>query len=481
MELGPSIEQKNDFPCEINGQCQAPIGTTTIGLIYVNPEGPMNEPNPIQSALEIREVFQRMTMNDSETVVLIGGGHTFGKMHGACPYGPGKPPKDAPDNPWPGLCGSSSSSSSSSGSGKDTYTSGFEGQWTSHPTTWSTEYFYNLKHFQWITEKSPGNRTQWRRILSTNINNNKGTTKGNSNPKNNFKLQSHSTSVATTSSSTTTSTKTTTTATTSSTATNTVGKTHKNHDSTISNTQTNTSDVIRMLTSDIALMNDPEHQYQKWVAHYYNNSQLFTSDFAHAWYKLMTRDMGPISRCIGPFVPPAQDFQNPLPPPLITITSRSDGSGSSNSGGTSSIVYDPTSTLWLDIRNNIKNILYINQQLTSIAGDTYNTTHYYYGSMFIQLAYACAITYRRTDYSGGCNGGRIRFAPEKEWDVNIGLIEVLQILEPIQWKYSDTLTWSDLIVFAAQVTIFIHLYTYLYECSFRFFLVVGFIRRYHSQ
>ena len=162
LELGPSLEQDKDYACVTNGECKAPLGTTTIGLIYVNPEGPMNQPDPIQSAMQIREVFQRMTMNDSETVVLIGGGHTFGKMHGACPNGPGASPKNSPENPWPGLCGS--------GVGpNDTYTSGFEGQWTSNPTHWSNEYFYNLLHFQWTPVISSGNRTQWQRVRTTTI------------------------------------------------------------------------------------------------------------------------------------------------------------------------------------------------------------------------------------------------------------------------------------------------------------------------
>merc|ERR1711936_226029 len=114
----------------------------------------MGQPIPEHSANEIRDTFARMSMNDSEAVALIGGGHSFGKTHGACNKGAGLSPKLDPEKPWPGLCGS--------GRGEDTYTSGFEFPWTKTPTAWNTEYFQNLILFPWKVGKGPGDRFQWR-------------------------------------------------------------------------------------------------------------------------------------------------------------------------------------------------------------------------------------------------------------------------------------------------------------------------------
>jgi len=135
------------------GNCPEPYGADTIGLIYVNPEGVMGNPDPAESAIRIREIFGRMGMNDTETVALIGGGHAFGKSHGACTNGSGPGPMEQPNDSWPGLCGT--------GKGPDTYTSGIEGQWTTDPLRWDNEYFTQLIHDNYTLNQGPGGKHQW--------------------------------------------------------------------------------------------------------------------------------------------------------------------------------------------------------------------------------------------------------------------------------------------------------------------------------
>jgi catalase-peroxidase len=150
IALGPSPEQMRNFPCgennDQNGSCTkaSGLGVNTVGLIYLNPEGPMGVPNPTITAPTIRDTFGRMAMNDSETVALIGGGHAFGKTHGACPTGAGPNPTEDPMRPWPGTCTNNTSvegqaTPSAMGVGSNAWTSGFEGSWTTTPTTWNNE------------------------------------------------------------------------------------------------------------------------------------------------------------------------------------------------------------------------------------------------------------------------------------------------------------------------------------------------------
>eukprot|EP00759_Apiculatamorpha_spiralis_P032685 PhF_6_TR34138/c0_g1_i1/m.49854/K03782/katG; catalase-peroxidase len=148
--LGPTKDQQANSPCATNGKCTHPFGTTTIGLIYVNPEGPMADyTRPDLSAQEVNATFGAMGMDAVETVALIGGGHAFGKTHGACPTGPGPSPKEDPANPWPGTCANGS------------FTSGFEGAWSFTPTQWGNGYFTNLLSLEWAAAKGPGGHYQY--------------------------------------------------------------------------------------------------------------------------------------------------------------------------------------------------------------------------------------------------------------------------------------------------------------------------------
>ena len=343
--LGPSLNQELQHPCETNGKCKKPLGSTTVGLIYLNPEGPMGQPIPEHSANEIRDTFARMSMNDSEAVALIGGGHSFGKTHGACNKGAGLSPKLDPENPWPGLCGS--------GRGEDTYTSGFEFPWTKTPTAWNTEYFQNLILFPWKVGKGPGDRFQWR-------------VEG---------VSPHARSA---------------------------NGSHRQN--------------IGMLTTDVALLRDPFYTalVKKWAT----NLDDFNHAFKHAWYKLTTRDMGPISRCLGEDIPPAQEWQYPLPDPPKEKPNYEQ------------VKYEIKSVIDMDKRTK---------------------------GMFIRLAWQCISSFRVTDYRGGCNGGRIRFSPQKEWSVNKNIDDTLILLGYIRdghnMKNTIGISWADIILLAGNTAL----------------------------
>jgi len=345
--LGPTPEQQQLAPCPVNGQCERPLGSTTIGLIYLNPEGPMSQPLPDVSAAEIRDSFGRMAMNDSETVALIGGGHAFGKTHGACSAGAGPPPNMDPVNPWPGMCGT--------GKGADAFTSGFEGPWTERPLEWDNQYFKHLVDYDWEKFRGPGGKWMWRVV-------------GRSSP---------------------------------------VGPAPNG---------TGTQNVMR-LTSDMGLKEDPTGSYQKILATFAKDQAALDHAFAHVWYKLTTRDMGPSIRCAGNDVPPTQDWQNPLPPP------------------------PPPSKLpdFDVVKAEIENLLHADHNFDV-------------GARFVRLAWSCASTFRVTDYLGGCNGARLLQSPMKEWPSNVALDTVLTILEPIRVKVKG-LSWADLIVLAGNVAL----------------------------
>ncbi len=368
--LGPTPEQDALHPCLVNGQCKAPLGPTTLGLIYVNPEGPMAQPIPEGSVHDIREVFSRMSMNDTETVALIGGGHAFGKTHGACPSGPGKKPNEDEVQPWQGKCGGT-------GKGINTFTSGFEGPWTTNPLQWDNEYFNNLLNYKFEVHKGPGDHNQWRVAKNNNIR--------SSNYEQNY---------------------------------------HTYKRPTAENVNGRGRQEIMMLTTDIALTRDSK--YLEIVKEYAKDLNVFSNDFAHAWYKLVTRDMGPITRCFGADVPAAQDFQYPLPPPPL---------------------HEPD---WSSVKQEIIKVMY--SQSEYLTPDFVHGKPYY-GSWFVKLAWQCASTFRRTDYLGGCNGARIRFSPQKDWKRNIGMDSVLDVLQAVKDKFNPSLTWADLIVLAGTTAL----------------------------
>jgi catalase-peroxidase len=360
--LGPTPEQDKFAHCEVNGQCPFPLGQNTLGLVYVNPEGPMGEPDLQGAAATIRDVFGRMNWEGRELVALIGGklkklvhvytmvgirlisamrfkgGHTFGKSHGATMESPGKSPKECPFAPWAGA------------SGMNTVTSGFEGPWTSEPTKWDNKYFQYLVDYEWEPIMGPGGHYQWR-------------IKGGNGPK-----------------------------------------------APVVDLCLNQTQDVMMLTTDVALAADPE--YRQYVEEFAANETALTEAFAKAWYTLVTRDVGPVERCIGPKVPPALHFQNPLPEPASTTLADMD-----------------------DVAHDLKKLMHKHKH-ENLEDD------------FVWLAWQCASTFRATDHQGGCNGASIRFPPGSTWPINAGLDQTLAKLEPIKEKYGKHLSYADLIVLA---------------------------------
>jgi catalase-peroxidase len=234
-----------------------PLAAVQMGLIYVNPEGPNGNPDPVAAARDIRETFRRMAMNDEETVALIAGGHTFGKTHGAGPASHVGPEPEAAPIEAQGL---GWLSSYGSGKGADTITSGLEVTWTTTPTKWSNNFFWNLFGYEWELTKSPAGAHQWK-------------------PKHGMGE----------------------------------GTVPDAHDPSKRHAPT-------MLTTDLALRFDPA--YEKISRRFLEHPDEFALAFAKAWFKLTHRDMGPISRYLGKLVPAElQIWQDPVPPvthPLVT-------------------------------------------------------------------------------------------------------------------------------------------------------------------
>ena len=231
-------------------QLENPLAAVQMGLIYVNPEGPKSNPDPVASARDIRETFGRMAMNDEETVALIAGGHAFGKAHGA--GDPGKYVGPEPESAGIEEQGFGWKNTLGTGSGAFTISSGLEGAWTTHPTRWDNEYLENLFKFEWELTHSPAGAAQWK-------------PKGGASE----------------------------------------GTVPDAHDTTKKH-------PLMMFTSDLALRVDPI--YEKISRHYLENPAELADAFARAWYKLTHRDMGPIERYLGPLVPAERlIWQDPLP------------------------------------------------------------------------------------------------------------------------------------------------------------------------
>ena len=327
-----------------------PLGAVQMGLIYVNPEGPNGNPDPLAAARDIRETFRRMAMNDEETVALIAGGHTFGKAHGAA-----EEKYKGPEPEGAGIEEQGRGWKSSYGSGKagDQIGSGLEGAWTKNPIAWDNGYFENLYNYEWELTKSPAGANQWT-------------------PKN---AEAH----------------------------NTVPDAHdqsKRH-------------APMMLTTDLALIVDPV--YKEISRRFYENPDELADAFARAWYKLLHRDMGPVSRYLGPWVPDEQlPFQDPLPAVTHSLIDAAD----------------------------------IDALKGRILGSGLSV------SELVATAWASASTYRNTDKRGGANGARIRLAPQAGWDVNVssGVASVLETLEGIQREFNSAqangkmVSLADLIV-----------------------------------
>ncbi|MFC7202987.1 catalase/peroxidase HPI [Haloferax namakaokahaiae] len=248
---GPENEMEASDRFDEDGDLENPLGASVMGLIYVNPEGPDGQPDPLASAKNIRQTFDRMAMNDEETLALIAGGHTFGKVHGADGgENLGPEPEAAPIEQQ----GLGWENEHGSGMGPDTITSGIEGPWTSSPIQWDMGYLDNLFEYEWEPHKGPGGAWQWKP---------KGADE------------------------------------------DAIDKAPDAHDASKEQTP-------MMLTTDIALIRDPD--YREIAERFHENPEELEEAFMKAWYKLTHRDMGPPSRFLGPEVPDEEMlWQDPLP------------------------------------------------------------------------------------------------------------------------------------------------------------------------
>lgn len=333
-------------------ELSGPLGAVQMGLIYVNPEGPNGNPDPIAAARDIRETFRRMAMNDEETVALIAGGHSFGKTHGAGPADNVGPEPEAAPLEDQGL---GWLSTYGSGRGADTITSGLEVTWSNTPTRWGSSFFENLFRYEYELTQSPAGAHQW---------------------------------VA------------------------------KDAEATVPDAfDPSKKRLPTMLTTDLALRFDPE--YEKISRRFHENPEEFGLAFAKAWYKLLHRDMGPVSRYLGPWVPEPQLWQDPVPPVDHELVDAD------------------------DIASLKRTVLDSGLSVSEI----------------VSTAWAAAASYRDTDKRGGANGARIRLAPQKDWEVNAGTAAVVERLEQVRQKFNSAqsggkrVSLADLIVLAGSAAV----------------------------
>ncbi|VVP46625.1 Catalase-peroxidase [Pseudomonas fluorescens] len=351
--LGGDVRYGKDAgqaPVERN--LETPLAAVQMGLIYVNPEGPEGNSDPVAAGKDIRETFARMAMNDEETVALIAGGHAFGKTHGAGTVDHVGPEPEAAGLELQGL---GWKSTFGTGKGGDTISSGLEVTWTTTPTQWSNNYLENLFGYEWELTKSPAGANQWK-------------------PKNGAGA----------------------------------GTIPDAHDPSRRRDPT-------MLTTDLSLRFDPI--YEPISRRFLANPDQLADAFARAWYKLIHRDMGPLSRYLGPEMPNEELlWQDPIPAvdhPLVNDSDVAALKGKIAASGLSV-------------------------------------------SQLVSTAWAAASSFRGSDKRGGANGGRLRLAPQKSWQANQPeqLARVLAKLESIQGEFNSggkKISLADLIVLAGGV------------------------------
>ncbi|MCV7206926.1 catalase-peroxidase [Mycolicibacterium peregrinum] len=336
-----------------NRELANPYGATTMGLIYVNPEGPEGKPDPLAAAHDIRETFGRMAMNDEETAALIVGGHTLGKTHGAGPGDLVGPEPEAAPIEQQGLGWKCAFGSGKAG---DTITSGLEVVWTTTPTKWSNSYLEILYGYEWELTKSPGDAWQFEA---------------------------------------------------------------KDAEAIIPDPFGGPPRKPTMLVTDISMRVDPIYGpiTRRWLEH----PEELNEAFAKAWYKLLHRDMGPISRYLGPWIPEPQLWQDPVP--------------------------------------DVDHPLVDEQDIATLKGKILDSGLSV--QQLVKTAWSAAASFRGTDKRGGANGGRLRLEPQRNWEVNepSELDKVLPVLERIQHDFNASasggkkISLADVIVLGGSAAI----------------------------